>query len=169
MTDERQALDEARRLLSTHPDVAEAVVWDAEGTVCAFVVPDLFASATELRGWLSDALGDAAVAVAVVAEVPDSRPAAADLVDAYGGSVYTAPASDDEAALCGLWAEVLGVTRVGAHDDLLDLGADSMKVVEVQTGIMDRWSVDVPLDDLYELATPRRVAARIAGGATATP
>jgi len=44
-----------------------------------------------------------------------------------------APRTPDERALAEIWAEVLGVTEIGMHDDFFDLGGDSIMVFRVVT------------------------------------
>lgn len=155
--------DEARQFLLDHPDVIDAAVWQEDGRLVACVVPDLFASATELRELLARWLdGRAEPAVAVVPALPEELPSLDELAQRHGLSVYAPPSTDVEAALCALWAEAVGTARASVDDDFLDLGADSLIAVQIQTAILDRWGVDIPLDQLFELSTPRQVAAHIA-------
>src|SRR5262249_57092467 len=42
---------------------------------------------------------------------------------------YEAPRNGVEAMLSELWSDVIGVTRIGIHDDFFDLGGDSIKGV----------------------------------------
>lgn len=44
---------------------------------------------------------------------------------------YTAPANDAQRLLAEVWAEVLGVDRVGIHDDFFDLGGASLKSLQI--------------------------------------
>ncbi|MCU1449930.1 MAG: non-ribosomal peptide synthetase, partial [Acidimicrobiales bacterium] len=39
---------------------------------------------------------------------------------------YVAPRTEAEAILAGIWAEVLGVDRVGVEDNFFELGGDSV-------------------------------------------
>ena len=162
MAESTELTDEARRLLADHPDVVAAAVWEAEGCLVACVVPDMFASATELRELLAERLGGRAEpAVAVVSALPDGRPSLDELAEGDALSVYTPPSTDDEAALCALWAEAVGVPRAGVDDGLLEIGSDSLIAVQIQTAILDRWGVDIPLECLFELSTPRQVATQL--------
>ena len=45
------------------------------------------------------------------------------------GAVYVAARTPDEERIAGIWAEVLGVERVGVHDSFFDLGGHSIRAV----------------------------------------
>jgi hypothetical protein len=45
---------------------------------------------------------------------------------AASGGEYVAPRSPVEEVLAGIWAEVLGLSRVGVHDNFFALGGDSI-------------------------------------------
>ncbi|HVR96558.1 MAG TPA: amino acid adenylation domain-containing protein, partial [Thermoanaerobaculia bacterium] len=47
------------------------------------------------------------------------------------GSDYVAPRTAEEAALAAVWAEVLGLDRVGVHDNFFALGGDSIRSIRV--------------------------------------
>ncbi|WP_039947699.1 phosphopantetheine-binding protein, partial [Streptomyces sp. NRRL S-118] len=56
---------------------------------------------------------------------------APDLSAARAGSDYTAPRDTTEETLAAVWADVLGVERVGIHDNFFDLGGDSILSIQV--------------------------------------
>ncbi|MFJ5675173.1 amino acid adenylation domain-containing protein [Streptomyces sp. NPDC093097] len=49
-------------------------------------------------------------------------------------AAYVAPRTDTERRLAEVWQEVLGLDRVGVHDDFADLGGDSLLVLRVLAG-----------------------------------
>ena len=53
--------------------------------------------------------------------VPDLAPAAA----------YTPPRTPAEHALAGIWADVLGIDRVGIEDNFFELGGDSILSIQI--------------------------------------
>ncbi|HEX7112933.1 MAG TPA: phosphopantetheine-binding protein, partial [Mizugakiibacter sp.] len=58
-------------------------------------------------------------------------PAPADLAhDAGPHAGFVAPRSESEQRLASLWSELLGVPRVGAHDNFFDLGGHSMLAMQ---------------------------------------
>ena len=47
------------------------------------------------------------------------------------GAKYEGPRNEVEAELCRLWAAVLGLERVGIHDNFFDLGGDSILSIQI--------------------------------------
>jgi amino acid adenylation domain-containing protein len=72
-----------------------------------------------------------------------------------------APRTPCEEALAGIWAEVLGVERVGANDHFFELGGHSLLATRVMSRVRATFDVEMPLRDLF--ASPRLadLAARI--------
>ncbi|HEY6459095.1 MAG TPA: phosphopantetheine-binding protein, partial [Polyangiaceae bacterium] len=48
-----------------------------------------------------------------------------------GGEGYVAPSTSTEKMLAALWQELLGVARVGAHDNFFDLGGHSLLCLQM--------------------------------------
>jgi hypothetical protein len=69
-----------------------------------------------------------------------------------GGS-YVAPRNAVEEVLADIWAQVLEVERVGAHDNFFDLGGHSLLGTQVTSRIFDAFSVELPLRRLFEAPT----------------
>jgi arthrofactin-type cyclic lipopeptide synthetase B len=44
---------------------------------------------------------------------------------------YEAPEGEVEAALAGIWSQVLGLPRVGRHDNFFEIGGHSLLAVQV--------------------------------------
>ncbi|MEU9763662.1 amino acid adenylation domain-containing protein [Streptomyces sp. NPDC047987] len=74
---------------------------------------------------------------------------------------YTAPRTPAETAVCAIWAEVLGVTRVGADDDFLDLGGDSVLALQVVTRIRAELAAALTWRTLFDHPTPAALAALV--------
>ncbi|MEN1681704.1 MAG: non-ribosomal peptide synthetase, partial [Planctomycetota bacterium] len=64
-------------------------------------------------------------------KVDAPRLPAIDLSAARTRRTYTPPANDAQQLLAEVWAEVLGVDRVGIHDDFFDLGGASLKSLQI--------------------------------------
>ncbi|HEY6728109.1 MAG TPA: beta-ketoacyl synthase N-terminal-like domain-containing protein [Polyangiaceae bacterium] len=75
---------------------------------------------------------------------------------------YVEPRNELEATLCQLYQELLGVQRVGAHDDFFELGGQSLMAVRLFNKIRKRYQVDLPLSTLFEAPTPAQCAQVVA-------
>ncbi|NOK32233.1 amino acid adenylation domain-containing protein [Corallococcus exercitus] len=74
---------------------------------------------------------------------------------------YVAPRTPTEQRLAGLWQELLGVTRVGAHDHFFDLGGHSLLATQALSRIRQAFTVELPLRRLFESPTLDAVARLI--------
>ncbi|MGP4004852.1 non-ribosomal peptide synthetase, partial [Streptomyces sp. 8N706] len=140
----RIELGEVESALLTHPDVRDAVVlaWQEDSgrrRLVAYVVTEgagAEARTSDLRAHLSGLLPDYMVPAVFVSldRLPltpsgkvDRRSLPEPDVQANRlGSDYTAPRDATEEILAAVWSEVLGVERVGIHDNFFDLGGDSI-------------------------------------------
>src|SRR5262249_38728811 len=79
------------------------------------------------------------------------------------GGGYQIPQGELEQALARIWAEVLGVDRVGASDNFFDLGGSSLRLVAVRSRIEALIGRSVPMVALFQYAQVRSLAAHLAG------
>ncbi|MFE0530384.1 phosphopantetheine-binding protein [Micromonospora sp. SD19] len=77
---------------------------------------------------------------------------------------YAAPTSPLEEAVAAIWADGLGVSRVGVEDDFLDLGGDSFAAVAIAERMEQECGISVFAADLYQLGTVRQLTAQAEGG-----
>jgi amino acid adenylation domain-containing protein len=135
-----------------------------DARLVAYIVPERrpAPSGVELRGILGRALPDYMLPAAFVElealplnpngkvdrrtlpDPPSVRPELA--------TPYVAPRTPLEALLAGIWAEVLGLDRVGVDDRFLDLGGDSLLAARVAARVRDALGIGLPPAAL--LATP---------------
>jgi len=66
---------------------------------------------------------------------------------------FVAPSSDTELALAEIWKEVLGLDRVGVHDDFFALGGHSLLLIQVSSRLRKALRVELPLRTFFELPT----------------
>ncbi|HZF08187.1 MAG TPA: amino acid adenylation domain-containing protein [Thermoanaerobaculia bacterium] len=72
---------------------------------------------------------------------------------------YVAPRGELEERLAAIWADVLGLDRVGAADDFFALGGHSLLGTQVMSRVREAFGVEVPLGKLFEAATVADFAA----------
>ncbi|HEX2188124.1 MAG TPA: amino acid adenylation domain-containing protein [Longimicrobiaceae bacterium] len=164
---------EIEAALLRHPAVREAVVVareDAAGAkrLVAYVVPDGGLRAPELLDWVRAELPEYMVPSAVVAldALPLTRNGKLDrgalpAPEWEGGAARVAPRTPDEEILAGIWAEVLGAERVGAHDDFFALGGHSLSATRVVSRAGRVLGAEVPLRALFEAPTLAAFAERV--------
>ncbi|WP_165595648.1 condensation domain-containing protein, partial [Mycolicibacterium novocastrense] len=83
----------------------------------------------------------------------------------YGGAGYRAPGDAVEEVLAGIYAEVLGLDRVGVDDSFFDLGGDSISSMQVVARARAAGLVCRPRDIFVEQTVARlaRVAESVQG------
>jgi thioesterase domain-containing protein/aryl carrier-like protein len=73
------------------------------------------------------------------------------------GNGYVAPRTPVEAALAGLWSEVLELDRVGVHDGFLQLGGDSLQAVRLRAKAADA-GYEIDPRELFQRQTIAEIA-----------
>ena len=72
---------------------------------------------------------------------------------------YLEPRDAVEAAIAGIWAEVLGVPRVGVNDDFFELGGHSILAGRVTSRLRKQLGIELSFGDLFAATTLARLAA----------
>jgi len=80
--------------------------------------------------------------------LPAPDPSRPDLLVAFVG-----PRTPVEEVLAGLWAEVLGLERVGVDDNFFELGGHSLTATRVIARVHEAFPLTVPLRTLFETST----------------
>ncbi|MFJ8469693.1 non-ribosomal peptide synthetase [Streptomyces swartbergensis] len=168
--------------LTAHPAIAEAVVsvsrHEGRKRLVAHLVPGPGAAvpqAAELRAHVAAELPDYMVPAAfvTVAELPltangkvDRRRLPEPEWSAAADTAYRAPRTEAERVLAGIWAELLGVDRVGLDDHFFMLGGDSIVSIQVVSRARTAGLALTPRD-LFRHPTLADLAAAATGtGAT---
>jgi len=185
----RIELSEVEAALKSETGVAEAVVLlkeDGPGDkrlVAYLLAQDENASlsATSLRASLKEKLPEYMIPTSFVelGEMPltasgklDRQRLASAGAERLGpDSKFVAPSKPTEELLCGLWAEVLKVERVGINDNFFELGGHSLLATQVVSRVRETFGVELQLRSLFEAPTVRGLAVvvdeSLRGGASA--
>ncbi|MGI2909660.1 condensation domain-containing protein, partial [Tolypothrix sp. VBCCA 56010] len=75
---------------------------------------------------------------------------------------FVAPRTPIEEMLASTWASLLGVERVGVHDNFFTLGGHSLLATQLMSRLQSTFSVELPLRSLFELPTVAALAEYIA-------
>ena len=165
---------EVEAALAAHPGVREAVVevgGDAgdRRLVAYAAVYDPATSAGTLRAFLRERLPEYMVpgVFMLMDRLPlnpngkvDRRALPApDGASPERQAAYVAPRTPTEEVVARIWAEVLGLERVGVEDDFFDLGGHSLLATRVITRVRDAFEVHVSMRALFENSTPAALAA----------
>ncbi len=162
----RVELGEIESVLAQHTAVLQSAVMvrsadPRQPRLVAYVVlvPGLAAGVVELRNHLKSKLPDYMVPAQFVMlpELPLNSSGKVDrhalpAVDAGAGE-GRAPRSPEEEVLCQIFAEVLGLERVGIDDNFFDLGGHSLMATRLASRVRSLLGVELPLRTLFELPT----------------
>ena len=74
----------------------------------------------------------------------------------------TLPRSTTEAALAGIWKEVLGIEDVGIEDDFFALGGHSLLATKIVARVRETLSLEVSLRQVFETPVLEAFAAKLA-------
>ncbi|MCK4140632.1 amino acid adenylation domain-containing protein, partial [Ralstonia pseudosolanacearum] len=164
--------------------VSEAVVAlreDAPGEprLVAYYVSDEAIEAQTLREQLQASLPEYMVPAAYVRleRLPltpngklDRKELPAPEGQAYASTAYEAPQGEVEVALAGIWQTLLGVERVGRHDDFFALGGHSLQAVRLVAQVRTQLGAELGLTELFAQPSLSAVAqAIVRGQGTALP
>ncbi|PSB59548.1 non-ribosomal peptide synthetase [Chamaesiphon polymorphus] len=143
----RIELGEIEAVLSQHPDISQTVVVahspeSRSPQLIAYVVPSANAQPTaeELREFLVERLPAYTIPSMFVtlAELPltpngkiDKRALPHPDRGELTNNAYAAPRTTLESQLTAIWAEVLGLSQVGIHDNFFAIGGDSILSLQI--------------------------------------
>ena len=169
----RIELGEVEYALRSHPAVTDAAVlaWTAspgDKRLAAYVVAP-GCTAAELTEHARTLLPVYAVpgSLAVLTELPRSAsgklnrralppPEATETADEY-----VAPRTATEEVLAEIWSAVLGLDRLGVHDDFFAVGGHSLLATRAIGRMRQVFAADLPLPLMFEQPTVARAAAAV--------
>lgn len=146
--------------------VRDAVVLFRDGLLVAYVATDLVTA--ELADWCRAHLPGHAVPAAFVplTTLPLTVQGKVDLTELpapqpFAPAEFVAPVSPTEMVTAQVWAEVLGVDRVGRRDDFFALGGHSLRAVAVASRLRAAFGCPVRVRDLFDNPTVELLAAEV--------
>jgi amino acid adenylation domain-containing protein len=166
----RIELGEIEATLGAHPWVRETVVvaWASEGgdkRLVAYVVGEAETTPRvgELREYLLGQLPDYMVPTAFVTldalpltpngKVDRRALPPPDATRAALSAGYVEPQSAAQQVMAEIWADVLGVERVGLEDNFFELGGHSLLATQVISRVREALQCELPLRKLFETPT----------------
>jgi amino acid adenylation domain-containing protein len=173
----RIELGEIETVLSQHPNIRATVVTAREDSpsdkrLVAYVVADqVQPQITDLRGFLQELLPNYMIPNAFVfleampitpnGKIDYRNLPAPDTSSLQLNTEFVPPSNSMEESLANIWAEVLGINRVGINDNFFDLGGHSLLAIQVISRCRQSFSVEIPLQILFEQPTIAKLGDRI--------
>ena len=172
----RIELGEIEAVLATAPGVAQGRVVAREDRpgdrrLVAYLVPGEGYAAEAVRAHVAARVPDYMLPAAFVAleALPVNASGKLDRralpAPDYGGETGREPVTETERRLAALFAEALGLPRVGAEDDFFALGGHSLLAVEMTLRIREEWGWDPGLGAIFEHPAVAALARVIDEGA----
>ena len=177
----RVELAEVEAVLARHPAVTSVAVVAREDPplelrLVAYIVAEPEPSREELRAHAAEFLPDYMLPAAFVF-LPSLPMTPSGKIDRLAlpapetrvESDYVAPSNAAEEQLAGIWADVLGLERVGVQDDFFELGGHSLLATQVIARARNALGVQVPLNVFFNAPTVAGLAAAVAELQAVTP
>ncbi|MEU9670904.1 amino acid adenylation domain-containing protein [Streptomyces bobili] len=174
----RVELGEVEAALAEHPAVAQAAVLARDDRLIGYVAarPDVAVRSAELAAHLRDRLPDylvpgAFVLLDVLPLTPNGKldRAALPAPDPGPAEAGRAPRTPQEQILCELFAEVLGLARVGLDEDFFELGGHSLLATRLAARVRSVLGVELGLRTLFLAPTVAGLAESLAEAGQARP
>jgi amino acid adenylation domain-containing protein len=169
---------EIEAVLDQHPSVRESVVAVREETpgdqrLVAYLVarPEQLINFNELRAYLKERLPEYMLPSVFVlldemtltpqGKVDRNALPAPDQQRQERKEINPTPRDAIEAALTEIWAQVLGLERVGIHDNFFESGGHSLLATQVISRLHKVLQVELPIRAIFEMPTVADLAAKI--------
>lgn len=125
----------------------------------AIDLPRLVVSTADLHARIAEIAGRSAPA--------DNETTSVEEGDAYErpelDQDYVAPRDDTERRIAGIWADLLGLDRVGVHDNFLELGGHSLLATQMLSRLRDELGAELTLAAVFVAPTVAELADRTRG------
>jgi amino acid adenylation domain-containing protein len=172
----RVELNELRHALNRHPQVRDSVVVvarDANGldALVAYYVARQELEVGPLRDFLSTSLLKETLPGVYIhlkklpltlnGKINYRALPSLEEVRRQSRQTFIAPRTPTEQQVAAIWAEVLGVARVGVRDNFFEIGGHSLLATRVTTRLRDAFQIELPLRAVFEEPTVEELAVAI--------
>ncbi|KMP94175.1 hypothetical protein TU65_14990, partial [Bacillus wiedmannii] len=171
----RIELGEIENLLLSHPEIKEAAVINRENEtgetyLAAYMAGHRVFDMAEVRNYVKDRLPHYMVPAYFMVldtmpltkngkinrkELPEPDSSGMVTTD------YAAPENDVQQTLVDIWSDILGVEKIGIHDNFFDLGGHSLKATVLIGKLHKYFDVEIPLSELFEFPTIKHISTYI--------
>ncbi|RPI75919.1 MAG: amino acid adenylation domain-containing protein, partial [Desulfobacteraceae bacterium] len=179
----RIELEEIEAVLGQHPDVRATTVLareDLSGAkqLAAYLAakPGVHLRVEDLRSYMKSKLPEFMVPTAFVLleSLPltpsgkvDHKALPIPEKNRFGAEIkYTAPRTPLEEEMTGIWSKLLGVERIGIHDNFFDLGGHSLLATQVISRLRQVFAAELSIRTFFEEPTIAGLAKRIENNST---
>ncbi|PLB34720.1 polyketide synthase [Aspergillus candidus] len=171
---QRLELGEVEAAITSHGDVAHAIVINREGQLAAYCVRDLHRAveidpakvslSSILRPWLVERLPAYMVPsfIMEVDHIPltlngkvDHKSLPAPMAET---TTTNQPATELERDIAAIWSTVLGHDHIGRDDNFFQIGGDSVRLVRMQADLKKLLGRSVPITVLFQQYTIKSLA-----------
>ncbi len=171
----RIELNEIRSRLIEEESIRDAVVvaqtdHNHQAYLCAYIIADQMWTVASLRTLLRQTLPDYMVPSHFIQmeEFPLTSSGKIDrkalpLPDGnvQTGNAYSAPRNPIEELLARIWEEVLGVSRVGIHDNFFEMGGHSLLATQLLSRTSKVFQTQLQMREIFTYQTVAELAERI--------
>lgn len=166
----RIELGEIENVLKEHPAIKEVVaVAKEEHGLVAYVVTHEKLSSKEIQDFLKARLPEHMIpsfvvfldALPLTSSGKIDRQALPEPSVTLKHEDYICPRTETEGILASVWAQLLGIERVGIDDNFFELGGHSLLAMQVMSRLRDVFQKEIPLRYLFESPTIRDLAQKI--------
>ena len=160
----RIELGEVEAALRELPGVREAAVGVHADNLVGYLVGDSEGVSDALRATLPDHMVPTAFVILDALPVTASGKldrAALPAPQPTRAGGYVAPRTAAEELVAEVFAELLGVDKIGVHDDFFALGGNSLLAIRAMARIRKQIQVDIPVRGLFSFVTVAELAGDI--------
>jgi len=169
--DDNIDVDEVQRMLAEIGYDENDKEQRSEPALAAYYVADEAVTEADLRSHLADRLPEAMLPTFFISieEIPLTRNGKVDRSALAAPGIaresvdleYVAPRTPVEQRLVSIWSQVLGLDRIGIHDNFFRLGGHSLLAAQVIARIAQDLHVELPVSVLFDRVTVEDLAAAV--------